>query len=148
MVGHVIHGTQRRQGAVGGWNVFYQVHSSEEKHDSQKKKNLHFKCSFCIFIWMMKVPLALLAGHKQKITTQTLWETTRSRIPYCNTSGTLYRPCTHIYTAECSWKKKKVIWLSYLFVLLYMVFTCWLLFTCTLDWWLLFARHLKSKCFF
>lgn len=73
-MGHVISGTQRRQGAAGGWNVFYQVHSSEEKHDSQKK-NLQV---FFLYFHLNDVPLALLAGHKQKIAIQTLEEITRT----------------------------------------------------------------------
>lgn len=74
-MGHVISGTQRRQGAAGGWNVFYQVHSSEEKHDSQKKKS-SFQV-FLLYFHLNDVPLALLAGHKQ-ITIQTLEEITRT----------------------------------------------------------------------
>lgn len=49
-----------------GWNTFYQVCSSKEKHGSQKKKKSHFKCSFCFHL--NEVSFAMLVGQKQEVT--------------------------------------------------------------------------------
>lgn len=69
VVGHVISETQRRQGAVGRRNTFYQVHSSKEKHDSQNKISFQV---FFLYFHLNEVSSALLVGHKQEATIQTL----------------------------------------------------------------------------
>lgn len=58
------------RGAAGGWNTFYQVYSSKENHDSQKKK-ISFQVFF-LYFHLNEISFALLVGHKQEVTTQTL----------------------------------------------------------------------------
>lgn len=59
---------QKRQKAVGGWKALYQVHSSKEKHDSQKKISFQV---FFLYFHLNAISVALLVRHKQEVPIQT-----------------------------------------------------------------------------